>query len=152
MGSSMSFYCDHCHYSEDLLLGVGYRFPMEYEEITKNICEGKYGTAWKDLFLSKSRVAVNAEREAYFCPNCGKWENDYNLSLYEPKESAEEDAARSNYVCPWELRGKWKMMRLFVHKCPDCNKRMRYARMNDSPVCPKCGQQGEFDAGTIFWD
>lgn len=155
MGGSISFICNHCRYLKNICTGVGFLFPQKYEEVVKDIKEGKYGEKWRDLFLNTPNAAVNAGLEAYYCPNCGKWKSDYNLSLYIPKDSDEQDLTETslpNYVCPWELPDKWRMFRLFIHKCPDCGKRMRYARQNDSPACPKCGQRGTFGPGTILWD
>ncbi len=155
MGGSISFICNHCRYQENIHTGVGYAFPYVYKEVVNDIKEGKFGEKWRDLFLNTPHAVVNANLEAYYCPSCGKWMSDYNLSLYVPIDSDEQDiteVALPDYVCPWELPHEWKMLRLYIHKCPDCGKRMRYARWDDLPLCPQCGQRGTFGSGTVLWD
>ncbi len=151
MGDSISFRCNHCGFQKDILLGVGYSFPSEYEEVVKDISEGCYGEEWRNLFLNTPLAAVNADLEAYFCPDCGNWQEEYNLSLYVPKQDAGQGTP-GDYVCPWELPGKWKLLKVYIHKCPNCNKRMHRVRVDDSPICPDCGQRGMFESGAVLWD
>ena len=86
MGRGYCFECKKCHYEYDVCVGFGMLFSYTYKQIVNEIKNGVYGNEWKDIFLSRNDIAVNAEKYLYTC-QCGNWSVKPSLSLYAPKNS-----------------------------------------------------------------
>ena len=148
MGNGLEFRCNKCGYAENAIFGVGFLFPEAYQSTVASIKAGEFGEDWKTLFESIPRAAVNAEMEFYVCPACGMGANEPNLSVYEPENpaiskvhneafSVGNPATGMEYVVPWELGENYRLVKTYIHKCPECGKRMHKYRMNDRLICPK---------------
>ncbi len=163
MGMGRSFTCRKCGKEYDVFWGIGFRFPLIYEELLEDIKNGKYGQEWKDLVLRGEHVAVDAEDCVYLCKKCGHWDAEPNLSLYAPndpeaimkKEAAEEEKV-SSYVMSYELKKDYHLLKRRLHKCPECGGLMH--RATDSEIsrlrCPDCGgiPEENYNHGMILWD
>ena len=147
----------------DATLGIGFLFPRVYQETVEAIEAGKYGQEWKELFEKTPGAAINAEMEFYTCPYCGGFANEPNLTIYAPDDpeiskvhtepfSIAHPAEGSEYVTPYELSENYRRVKAFVHKCPECGKRMHRYRREDQLKCPEC-KAGTMEMGDfILWD
>lgn len=164
MGMGIGFRCWDCGYKFAACLGVGFAFPRIYQETVSSIRAGKYGREWKELFESTPGAAVNADQELYVCSGCGRFRKELNLTLYEPKDpglskvhntsfSVANPADGAEYVVPWELADKYRMVKVYRHMC-DCGKRMHLVRVDDRLKCPECedGWMARDPYGDLNWD
>ncbi len=163
MGNGIEFTCKKCGHTDSAMFGVGFLFPDVYQNTVSEIKAGKYGSKWKELFEQIPGAAVNAEEELYVCPACGGYASEPNLTIYEPKDPAiskvhnevfaiANPASGQEYVVPWELAGDYRRVKVFVHKCPECGKRMHKYRAGDRLRCPKCRQGWMEETGYLNWD
>ena len=163
MGNGLILTCSKCGYHDDISLGVGFMFPTVYQETVTRIQAGEFGDHWKELFESIPGATVNAEDEFYACPSCGHYSVEPNLAIYAPKDPNESKvhpegfsvcnpARDKEYVTPWEIGTKCRLVKTYVHRCPECGKRMHKTRTTDRLKCPKCkaGLMEETDA--FNWD
>jgi len=129
--------------------GIGMLFPEQYKGAVRAVLDGKYGPEWKALFENTPGAALDAERELYYCSACKTFSNELNMTLYAPKEPGvpEEHRDLSSYiytadncmhVIPWELKKKYRKVRVYAHPCGKCGKRMRGYREGDPVRCPIC--------------
>ncbi len=117
------------------------------------------------LFASNSKTLVNIELTLFVCSSCGHYESDHNLGLYVLKDGLteeeielagqdpNEEKARYVYLynMMWSLQ-YYRKIGSFVHRCPECGKRMHEGGYKDKPTCPKCGKKGTIQIGRIMWD
>lgn len=162
MGRGYGFKCTKCKNEYSVMPGMMY--PQVYQEAIKDIKNGNYGAQWQQLINSEEYVAVNAEREIYICSDCKHWKLELNLSLYRPKDveairteqygiKTVEEWGYVLYVMGHDFKEKYSLMKVFVHKCEKCGKRMHKAteaEMENLP-CPKCGTENSPN-GLIMWD
>lgn len=164
MGSGIGFRCGKCGYDITVYLGIGFAFPRVYQEVVTAVRKGKFGREWKELFERTSGAAVDANRELYVCSACGRFREDMNLCLYEPKDAdvtVVRDEAHSGfmpsevteYVTPAELKNRYRLVKVYPHLCR-CGKRMHQYREGDRLKYPKCKDGWmEYDpSGWINWD
>ena len=163
MGNGISFHCDKCGYKTVASYGIGFRFPTVYHEIVEAIKVGNYGQKWKELFEHTPGAAINAEMEFYVCAHCGSLANEPNLTMYAPNDpgiskthnesfSIANPAVGREYVMLYELEKNYRRVKVFVHKCPECGKRMHKYKSGEQLKCPECKTGTmEFD-GMLNWD
>ena len=170
MGSGVGFKCSKCGHKYSYGTGVGFLFPMVYEELLTSVKEGEYGEEWKNLALKNENVAIDAEIHLYCCKSCGGWDTEKGLTLYVPKDpevikqkEQEEkrpwcvgfDFKNASYVTSYDLREYYSVLKRYIHKCPNCGKPMHKAtreEANNLP-CPKCGGTPQSDYCSIInWD
>ena len=163
MGNGLGFRCNKCGHEFTASFGIGFMFPVLYRETVKEIRQGKYGREWKELFKTTPGAAVNAEMELYVCGTCGCSVNDLNLAIYEPKKpravkiqdpepAGTMQAKGREYVMPYELKSDYRLVELFIHKCPECGKRMHKYRETDRLKCPECRTGWMEETDSILWD
>ena len=87
MGSGIVLRCDNCNKEFTFDLGIGFMFPMVFEELAAAIRNGDYGDEWKEIIESGSYIVPNAEKYLFYCEKCGNWEIAMDASLYEPKDA-----------------------------------------------------------------
>lgn len=155
MGAEWNLLCPKCGTEYSVRLGIGYVFPLEYKETVNEIKAGKYGTDWQKLFGSVPGAAVNAEAEFYVCAFCGGFSNEKNLSVYSPKGKSREahtDQTGSKYCTLDDLKEGYRLVKSYVHKCPECGKRMHKYRPGDLLKCPHCKEKSmDIETGAL-WD
>lgn len=151
MGSGYSFKCKKCGREYDVLVGIGFRFPTEYQNCIKAIKRGKYGLEWKTLFLKTPNAVVDAEEYLYVCNSCGYWKIEKSLSLY----SSTVELSKDTYIMPYKLTEACNFIKSYYHKCKKCGKQMHKVDEDDIPSlllsCPKCGTENNV-AELIMWD
>lgn len=164
MGSGFGFKCKKCKKKYYAMPGIGMMYPQVYQEAMEDAQNGKFGAEWKEIISSGKYIAINAEREIYVCASCGHWKSDLNLSLYRPKD---ENAIRTKqfgiknveewgyvpYVAGRDFQKDYELIRVFVHKCEKCGKRMHKARPEELEKlpCPDCGTENTPE-GLLMWD
>lgn len=159
MGSGHIYYCKKCKKEFHIDTGVGMMFPRVYESLAEQIRQGDYGKTWKKTMSSKPGIAVNAELRLYLCPICGHWEVDYDLSLYEPFDDAEDTSRKKSYVSPDGLISGWdidyELIERYQHTCKKCS--AVTVPVDDSYLigvrlkCPDCGEPNAIKE-SVMWD
>ena len=162
---SYLFHCEHYGFEDDIYIGVGMMASSVYDEIIEKIESGFYGEKWKTLFASSPKTIVDIAKALYVCSDCGHYMSDYNLGLYVLKDGLTEQELelagqehpneRMQFVYLYNMMWSKQYYRKigdYVHRCPSCNKRMHLGGYNDKPICPKCGRNGNIEAGRIIWD
>jgi len=164
MGSGYDFKCKKCKTKYSAMPGIGMMYPKVYQEAVEDIKNGKYGPEWQEIMNSEEFIAVNAEREIYICSECKYWETDLNLALYRPKDAEAirtkqygiktvEEWGYVPYVMEYHLKTEYSLVKVYVHKCKKCGKRMHKAtdeELKNLP-CPKCGTENATN-GMLMWD
>lgn len=153
MGSGRHYICSKCGKEYYANWGVGFMFPMVYEETAADIKAGKYGKEWQDTFINGKNVVVDAERHIYYCKMCGRWESAAGLSLYVPKNTD----ASVNLAHPWNINldRRWKILKRYTHRCSKCGTIMHKATDTELSKlsCPDCGGAPKADyLGIVCWD
>lgn len=139
MGNIIRLRCKKCSYTFDAYLGVGFLYPVVYEETLEEIRKGTYGEAHR-LFLEEHKdAAVNCENVLAVCSSCGHPECVKDMTLYLPRTSRKS---------PEGLK--------YDHKCSDCGGSMRIFTEDEEVTgikCPECGDELERDEEQrILWD
>ena len=152
MGNGKAFKCKACGERFNAMTGIGMLFPTVYKDTVKNIRSGKYGEDWKKFFEEHPNGVVNCEKELLICEECGVPKNEMNLSLYLPKEGA-EDLPKLPFGD--DLDEKYTLYMKYPHTCDKCGGACNI--VNASKIkrvaCPKCGGVMEEDMdGIILWD
>lgn len=163
--SSYLFHCEHCGFEDDIYVGSGFAAPVEFNETVEKVKNGTFGEKWKTMFESHPKTLVNIERTLYVCSSCGHYHSEPNMGLYVLKDGLTEEEielagqepndkeARYVYLynMMWSLQ-YYRKIGNFIHRCPECGKRMHEGGYKDKPKCPKCGKQGNIEEGRILWD
>ena len=148
MGAGYCYFCKKFGKEFSLSYGYGMMFPSAYKELLADIRAGGYGEEMKEASLSNSNVAVDAERHLYVC-SCGHWESAEGLSLFVPKDGV---LLKRPYVMPYELKADFRIVKDYMHICPERGKQMNEA--DEQPIdlrCPVCKDICKCNAG-IDWD
>ncbi len=148
MGQGINYKCSKCGYENSFQLGVGMLYPMVYEGVVADICAGKYGREWKQFFEDNEGTVVDAEIYLYQCPDCRTLQSDYSLALYRTRDNT--PPKQDYWIHDNKDRQNYQYIRGYIHKCPNCGRRMK-RQNSSSPPCPVCGTalgQGE----RVFWD
>ena len=163
MGNGISFRCNKCGYETVASYGIGFLFPITYKETVEAIKTGDHGREWKELYEHTPGAAINAEMEFYICAHCGSFVNEPNLAIYAPYDpeiskihnecfSVANPAVGCEYVMRYELEENYRLVKAFVHKCPECGKRMHKYKPGEQLKCPEC-KTGTMELdGTLMWD
>lgn len=154
MGKGYGATCGKCKHKNEVTLGSGMWFPRVYQGILEGIREGEFGEEWRSTESSTKYVAIDARRRLYCCPECGNWENEHNLSLYEPIDpNAIEDRVYGDwvvkekgcvpFVCGYELEKDYRLIKGRVHECPRCGSPMKDSEGKSPEAlglgCHECG-------------
>ncbi|MDL2253430.1 zinc ribbon-containing protein [Ruminococcaceae bacterium OttesenSCG-928-I18] len=163
MGTGYEFECKKCKKEYCALPGVGMMYPSVYQEALKDIKNGKYGSELQQIMNSGEYIAVNAENAIYVCRSCKHWKSDLNLSLYSPNDveairtkqygiKTVEEWGYVPYVIEYMLKEEYRLIKVFVHKCEKCGKRMHKAKdveIENLP-CPDCGTENSANSRIMF--
>lgn len=165
MGDGVRLRCSKCKREYCAGWGIGFNFPIDYQNTAKAIKKGKYGEEWKSLYKKDEFVVFNAEDYVYSCRKCGRWDVEKGLSLYVPKDvsalkikynlKSDKELENRPYVMAYELKEEYKILKKRIHKCSKCGGVMK--RQNDEEnyhlPCPYCGGEPDEDStGPVFWD
>lgn len=164
MGMGYAYKCDKCGNEYSVTLGSGMLYPEEYERLTIEIKEGKYGEKLKALFKNTPYAAVDADRFLYLCKNCGHWEVLHDPTIYAPKdpevitkkkygEKTIEEWGKIPYMSRWDLQNEYRVLKRHYWSCPECGKRMRKQRDEFDMMlkCPECNTIN-YTKGCTMWD
>lgn len=166
MGKGYAVTCGKCKHRNEISLGSGMWFPRVYEGIIKGIRGGEFGEEWRAIESSAKHIAVDARRKLYYCPECGNWENEHDLSLYEPLDpSVIEAKAYGNrgieergyvpYVCGYQLEKGYRLIKDRVHVCPRCGSSMKDSEGKSPEAlglgCHECGARVK-KWKLFYWD
>ena len=150
MGAGVTYECNKCGYIFSKMTGIGYLFPMVYEECIKDARAGKYGEEIKQFLLQHPDGALNCEKTAYVCEGCGNLVIDYDLTMYLPKKDAK--FKDNGYFMPDELAENFDVYKKYQHKCESCGGNMRPLKSREIPKCPKCKEKLVQGKSRIMWD
>ena len=167
MGRNYGYKCRKCGKYIWFWDGVGFLFPVYYEETEEKILKGEYGQKYKEFFEVFPNAATDAESGAYECLHCGHVFNEVNLGMYLPKDDRKmiepSDKAWSvafslkgrKYVTSIELESEFELFEDEQHKCCKCGmearKIIREEIYNCKIKCRKCDEEMEL-IELEFWD
>ena len=158
--------CCRCGYHEKVLFGTGFLYP-DHQEVISDITYGRYGQHWKEVYEGIPGAVVNDDFELYVCPWCRNYQNEINLSLYEPRKKEELSPelkmpflqVLKSYKKPDRLLslkregwywGYWQ--KPYVHRCGECGRRMHLYNKYDLLRCPECKVGTMEETDWWFWD
>ena len=164
MGKGYFYKCKKCKKEYLAELGIGMSFPNVYREVMADVKSGKYGDEFSNIANSREYVVVDAGCEVYICEHCDKWYSEYVLNLYEPKNTDRiskklygnktvEELGYIPFVIPHILRANYRLLKRYVHHCPDCGKITHKASKKEilTLPCPYCKAKNN-ETGELFWD
>ena len=160
VGYGYMYSCKKCGHGYSIHLGAGMLFSHVYRSTLEEIRSGRYGDQWKELILNGPQLVIDAEKHLYRCRDCGHWEVEPGLTIYAPSSSSTDGdeggraGERARILYPWSMdREKYHRAKVYIHKCPECGKRMKRARGRremDPLPCPECGTENFGEE--ILWD
>ena len=132
MGVGHKLVCRKCGYQFDARFGVGYTFPLVYQETIRAGKEGKLGKDIQGFLLKHPDGALNCEEVMLLCTSCGELVMGQDLSMYIPQNTqAATDNGRAlsaedaSYVGPGELKRNYRLAKRHEHLCEKCGGTMR---------------------------
>lgn len=156
MGRGYVATCGKCRHENRVLLGFGMMFPTVYRNLIEQIRGGELGEEWRALEAAGEYVAVDARRRLYLCSECGAWEVEAELSLYEPldPEAVKAEMYGDRSVAEWgyvpcvsghQLEKGYRLIKPRVHVCPRCGSTMSGAGGKSPEAlglgCHECGSR-----------
>ena len=175
MGRGIELVCKRCHYSFGVNFGVGFMFPLAYQETIEAAKEGKLGIDVKAFLCEHPDGALDCDQVLLLCTTCGKLDRDIDLSMYIPvgkpvvhehKWSVPSPQEDISYVTPWKLKKLYMLVKPYEHICKKCGSRMRVIKEDDlleedqvseekdvtvNVNCPKCCLPMTV-GGYLMWD
>ncbi len=133
MGTGYMLRCRKCRYEISANLGIGFRFPLAYQETMEAARTGTFGKTIKHFLEDHPDGALNIDEVFLQCPECGALKAGPDLSMYirnpdvQRKEQGRWSVALpfedADYVSPMEL----EQDRSYVYYAP-------------GQICEKCGK------------
>ena len=162
MGQGYKYICKKCYEVYSLYTGIGLGFPHFYQQTLKEVARGKYGSKEKELFKKIPFLGVDAETNYYECDNCGYWEAQECLDLYQPKnveklkkkqfgEKTAEEWSEVPYATHFDLKQDYKLIKKRIQECPKCHSIMKEKNRKTIISCPNCGTRNR-PVEEVLWD
>lgn len=153
MGAGYALKCPKCDFTHTYQLGIGYLFPMDYENTVQNAKEGGLGNELKSFFAENPYGAIDAEYVLLCCSECGSYETRKDLTMYLPTKRNREDIPRC--VTRDELKLYYTVYQKYPHRCEKCGGSMSIVRkgreIREKLLCPNCRSVLENDF-EMCWD
>ena len=175
MGSGCSLKCRKCGYEFSANLGVGFMFPLAYQETMEAGKAGKLGKEVKRFLEEHPDGVMDCSSVILQCSECGALGCGPDLSMYVPGEETPPLSSGNwsvsfphegvSCVAPWHLE-RYKLFGLYDHRCKECKGKMkiikekefeqliRGADADHSPTkipCPECREPLWLDE-MLMWD
>ena len=136
MGRGYTLRCRKCGWEISANLGVGFMFPMIYQETMKAARAGEYGETIRRFLEEHPDGVLNAENVLLQCIGCGDLECGPELSMYIRKQgvprgekgiwSVAMPLEGAGYVSPMELKEqKTFEFHAWGNVCGKCGKLMK---------------------------
>ena len=164
MGTGYTLRCRKCGYEISANLGVGFLFPLAYQETMEAARAGKLGKRYQQFLQEHPDGSLNTEVVFLQCEECGTLKSGQDLSMYirNPDVPRREQGRWSvaapfegeDYVSPMELdRENTYTLYAPGHICRKCGKPMRTITQDElwkikmksgadcgrtEVFCPKC--------------
>ena len=162
MGYDMKMICLNCGHVYQVFLREGYCFPQMYQWAVETIRLGKRGREWKELLEKTPHAAVNIDKHLYVCDTCHFFVPRQELSVYVPIDpdktslvhnepySQDFPAVGMEYALPIEIYHYYRLVKEYVHPCPECRNPMHRYR-GEVLMCPRCKEKTMTWEGTPLW-
>ena len=95
-----------CNRSYFAMYGNGLIHEEAYMEKIREMESGKYGVEWKVLYEYIPNLIFDPDRTIYMCGYCELWENDVDVSLYEPINPVETQRCIDDAIKKYGEDGK----------------------------------------------
>lgn len=177
MGRGFTLQCRKCGYEASGDLGVGFLFPMVYQETMEAARAGKYGEIIRQFLEDHPDGVLNTENVFLQCTGCGELAFGQDLSMYARKTDVQRKEhgrwsvafpfEEADYVYPMELeRENTYEFVAWGNICAKCGKPMKpfsagnllckktsYGEIGEQTevFCPKC-KEPLYVAGMMMWD
>lgn len=167
MGEAYGGICKKCGYSFTASLGVGFLFPVVYQDTVQKMKNGELGEFAKKFFEEHPDGAVDCENVVIKCKKCGSFDCAQDLSMYIPIKEREEKtgewavavpAEGIDYVIGDDFDKYYEKYADYPHVCSECDGEAEVVKdfekiFNSGKMkCPKCGGKFGFDGTIIMWD
>ena len=164
MGKTLEYLCSSCGFCKDLIIGVGYAFPVEYDRIRKRAYNGEFGEEIRDFLKANPYRVIDAYPDVFVCENCRDISIQTNLGMYVPVDENEETvkkidkssikARNPEMIMQCDLDGKYKKYKDYLHICDKCGGKLRRIppREYNNLNCPKCGHPLGVGKEIMLWD
>ena len=175
MGRGYSLQCRKCGYELSANLGVGFMFPLAFQEMTEAGKTGKLGEEVRQFLEEHPDGVLDCDTVILQCSECGALECGPDLTMYVPGEDTPPPSSGnwsvgcphegSSYVAPWDL-DRYKLFGLYDHRCDKCKGKMKIikekefeklicgADFDQHPTkihCPEC-REPLWLSDLIMWD
>lgn len=160
MGNSLSCKCPECGFSFSALIGIGYMYPLVYNDTLQKIREGEYGKDAASFISEHPDAIVDASDAVYLCSSCHNLQAEQVLGLYLPKEETAENENDRRLVLPCDFRGNYKLVKPYAHRCERCQSKtkkltetsFRKLIAQHQLLCPGCNAPLDIVDNGILWD
>lgn len=150
MGAGKIYNCKKCGYEFTEMNGIGYLFPMEYQECIEKGRNGEYGDEIKNFLAEHPDGALNCEKISLVCEDCNELMTDYDFTMYLPKKNIR--ITKDSYFMPDELKAGFAKYKDYNHKCEKCGGSMCRLNSRKTLKCPDCGELLETSPNLLMWD
>ena len=130
------------------------------------ICIRKYGEEWRVLYEFIPNIVFDPDRTVFMC-KCGHWENEVDVTLYEPNNPIETQIRIDDKCAQFGKEGKYlyeawlsreqrdreyHLLRQYRRICKKCGREMYKIPYEDAKVlsCPECGEINKCSGYTLF--
>ncbi len=133
MGRGFGLKCRKCRYSYGVNMGVGFSFPLVYQETIEAGKKGKLGEEVKAFLEEHPNGALNCDQVLLQCASCDALDQGMDLSMYLPvkgndvsqgKWSVAYPFEECSYVAPRDLE-KYRLVCRYHHVCCECGGEMK---------------------------
>lgn len=162
MGRGYTYKCQKCGYTFTAFLGVGFMYPMLYQDTMNAARAGELGEQAMRFLEDNPDGAINPETVIAWCEKCGQYETVSELGMYVPKDKLLHIVNKGNwsvavpcddieYVSDFET--DYVLKEKYDHRCSACGGKMRILTEEETEklVCPECGAD-MIAQSDIMWD
>lgn len=129
MGTGISLRCRKCGYEFSANLGVGFMFPLLYQQVMDAAGKGEVRQKVQSFVEEHPDGALDCDSVVLQCTDCGNLSCGPDLTMYVPGNNtptrsvgnwpAARRRERTSYVVPWDL-DKYELFGYYDHRCGKC--------------------------------
>ncbi len=169
MGVGYTWECKKCGYIFGADIGVGFLYPIIYNETMEKAKRGELGSELKEILEVYPEAAIDPEDYIFRCEDCGEYECEPILTAYIPKEGVKLPAPDKDriwsvsfpfkgyaYVSSVDMMENYDIFEEYNHQCKKCGGKMKALTEKeclegDGMICPHCKMRMEM-INFWYWD
>ena len=98
MGNGCKYKCSKCGFSFMESTGIGFLFPVVYEETVQKAKSGELGEVIKTFFDKHTNGEINAEKVTLCCDACGHIVQGQDLTMYVPNDECYKEIEHGRWT------------------------------------------------------